>query len=108
MFTILDNAGRDITYMLSPKLRVLFLYILLNSVGKRGGLSSDMNKIFWPDKPDSNVKNLKGVAMNHLRKILQDVDGIELVFRNGYFCGASSYLLSNPISSIIINRRWNL
>ncbi|CCZ41559.1 putative uncharacterized protein [Bacteroides fragilis CAG:558] len=86
MFTILDNAGRDITYMLSPKLRVLFLYILLNSVGKRGVLSSDMNKIFWPDKPDSNVKNLKGVAMNHLRKILQDVDGIELVFRNGYFC----------------------
>lgn len=24
--------------------------------------------------------------MNHVRKILQDVDGIELVFRNGYFC----------------------
>lgn len=35
MFTILDNAGRDITYMLSPKLRTIFLYILLNSVGKR-------------------------------------------------------------------------
>lgn len=24
MFTILDNAGRDITYMLSPKLRTIF------------------------------------------------------------------------------------
>jgi hypothetical protein len=86
MFTILDNAGRDITYMLSPKLRTIFLYILLNSVGKRGVLSSDMNQIFWPDKSGSNVKNLKGVSMNHVRKILQDVDGIELVYRNGYFC----------------------
>ena len=72
--------------MLSPKLRTIFLYILLNSVGKRGVLSSDMNQIFWPDKSGSNVKNLKGVSMNHVRKILQDVDGIELVYRNGYFC----------------------
>lgn len=85
IFAVLDRDGRDVTYLFSAKLRVIFLYILLNSVSKEGVLSSDMNELFWSDKPDANIKNLKGVTMNHLRKILQEMDGIELVFQKGYF-----------------------
>lgn len=84
-FTIFDRDGRDITYMFSPKLRTVFLYILLKTTSREGVLSSDMNSLFWGDKPDDKVKNLKGVTMNHIRKILQELDGIELAFQKGYF-----------------------
>ncbi len=47
------------TYMFSPKIRHIFLYILINSITKDGVLSSDMNNLFWPDKPDDKIKNLK-------------------------------------------------
>ena len=82
---VLDRDGKDMTYLLSPKLRAIFLYILLNSASETGVLSSDMNELFWPDKTDDKVKNLKGVTVNHIRKILQELDGIELIYEKGHF-----------------------
>lgn len=84
-FTATDKNGRDMTYMFSPKIRHIFLYILINSITKDGVLSSDMNNLFWPDKPDDKIKNLKNVTMNHLRKTLQELEGIELTHQKGYF-----------------------
>ena len=84
-FTVTDKNGRDMTYMFSPKIRYIFIYILINSITKDGVLSSDMNSLFWPDKPDDKIKNLKNVTMNHLRKTLQELEGIELTHQKGYF-----------------------
>lgn len=84
-FTATDRNGRDITYMFSPKIRHLFLYLLINSITKDGVLSSDLNSLFWADKPDDKIKNLKNVTMSHLRKALQEMDGIELAYQKGYF-----------------------
>lgn len=84
-FTAIGKNGRDMTYMFSPKIRHLFLYILINSITKDGVLSSDLNNLFWPDKPDDKIKNLKNVTMNHLRKTLQELEGIELTHQKGYF-----------------------
>lgn len=84
-FTAIDKNGRDMTYMFSPKIRHIFLFILINSIVKDGVLSSDMNNLFWPDKPDDKIKNLKNVTMNHLRKTLQELEGIELTHQKGYF-----------------------
>ncbi len=84
-FAAIDKNGRDMTYMFSPKIRYLFLYILINSITKDGVLSSDLNNLFWPDKPDDKIKNLKNVTINHLRKTLQELEGIELTHQKGYF-----------------------
>lgn len=84
-FYVTDRNGRDITYMFSPKIKHIFLYLLVNSITKDGVLSSDLNNLFWPDKPDDKIKNLKNVTMNHLRKTLQEMNGIELTHQKGYF-----------------------
>lgn len=84
-FTVIDKNGRDMTYMFSPKIRHLFLYILINSIMKDGVLSSNLNNLFWPDKPNDKIKNLKNVTMNHLRKTLQELEGIKLSHQRGYF-----------------------
>lgn len=84
-FTVYNREGRDITYLFSNKLKHLFIYMLLSSVNGDGVQSSSLNTLFWPDKDESKVKNLKGVTINHLRKILAEIDGISLDYHKGFF-----------------------
>lgn len=83
-FTVIDRNGRDITHLFSARLRQVFVYILLHST-HNGVLSASLNEVFWPDKPDDKVKNLKGVTINQIRKNLAELDGVELVYDKGYF-----------------------
>lgn len=83
-FTVIDRNGRNITHLFSTRLKLVFIYILLHSKDK-GVLSVSLNEVFWSDKTDSKVKNLKGVTINQIRKNLSDIDGIDLVFEAGYF-----------------------
>ena len=83
-FTVIDRNGRDITHLFSSRLRQVFIYILLHST-HNGVLSASLNEVFWPDKPDDKVKNLKGVTINQIRKNLAELDGVELVHEKGYF-----------------------
>lgn len=82
-FTVLDRKGIDISHLFSARIRRLFLYVLLH--GSHGVLSASLNEVFWADKPDDKVKNLKGVTINQLRKLLAELDGIELTYEKGYF-----------------------
>lgn len=83
-FTVIDRNGRDITHLFSSRLRQVFIYILLHST-HNGVLSASLNEVFWPDKPDDKMKNLKGVTINQIRKNLAELDGVELVHDKGYF-----------------------
>ena len=83
-FTVIDRNGRDITHLFSSRLRQVFIYILLHST-HNGVLSASLNEVFWPDKPDDKVKNLKGVTINQIRKNLAELDGVELVHDKGCF-----------------------
>lgn len=86
IFTIYNRDGRDVTYLFSNKLRLIFLYILLNSAEEGEGVSSSLlNDIFWPDKREDKAKNLKGVTISNLRKVLAELDGIKLVYDKGAF-----------------------
>lgn len=82
-FTVYNSVGRDITYMFSAKLKYMFIYILVS--GKDGVLSNNLNTLFWPDKDEKKAKNLKGVTINHLRKVLLELDGVSLRYNKGYF-----------------------
>lgn len=83
-FTVIDRNGRDITHLFSSRLRQVFVYILLHST-HNGVLSASLNEVFWADKPDDKVKNLKGVTINQIRKNLAELDGVELLYDKGYF-----------------------
>ncbi len=86
MFTIYNKSGRDITYLFSKRLKYIFLYILLNSTEKGEGVYSyALNEIFWPDKSEDKAKNLKGVTISNLRKVLMELDGIKLLNEKGVF-----------------------
>lgn len=86
IFAAFDRWGTDITHLFSPQVKQLFLFILLKSNEKDTGVTSEhIYNYVWPDKPVKNAKNLKGVTFNKLRKILADIDGIELLHENQCF-----------------------
>jgi two-component SAPR family response regulator len=84
-FTVRDRSGRDITYMFSEQLRQIFCLILQYSTTEDGIASQRLSNILWPDKPADKVKNSRGVTINHLRKALSELDGIELIYDKGHF-----------------------
>ncbi|MDN5286381.1 MAG: hypothetical protein JWR38_2655 [Mucilaginibacter sp.] len=85
-FTVYDKNSRDITYLFSPKIKQLFILILLNSKDESGVVSKKISNILWPDKDVVKTKNIKGVTINHLRNIIADIAGIELTFFNDTYC----------------------
>jgi len=83
-FRVLDRKNKDITYMFSSKLKQAFLTILQYSL-TNGISSQQLSELLWPDKPEDKVKNSRGVTINHLRKIMKELDGIELIYEKGLF-----------------------
>ena len=78
-FRLYDRNGNDISYRLSNKLRQLFILVLLNSVGKRAGISSDeISAVIWPEKERENTGNIRRVSIKSIRDIIADLDDISL------------------------------
>lgn len=83
-FSIRDRHNRDITYMLSTRLKQIFFLILQHSL-KNGITTQELSELLWPNRPEDKVKNSRGVALNNLRKILGELDGIKLVHEKGSY-----------------------
>lgn len=84
-FTVRDRKNRNITYMFSAQLKQILCLILQYSTTEGGIASQKLSNILWPDKPADKVKNSRGVTINHLRKALSELDGIELIYEAGFF-----------------------
>ncbi|MEP6685048.1 MAG: hypothetical protein ABJA35_17365 [Parafilimonas sp.] len=85
-FIVYDKKGRNITHLFSPKIKQLFVLILLSSIGDEGISSKKISAVLWPDKEFSKTKNIRGVTFNHLRNAISDMHGLELIFSgDNYF-----------------------
>lgn len=85
-FQVFGQKGKDITYRFSPTLKELFLLILLYSLEDKKGISSRrIQEFLWPDKPEGKAKNNRGVNIKKLRSILEDIEGVEIIFDNNYW-----------------------
>lgn len=81
-FQVIDKKGTDITHLFSPKIKQLFLLILLHNTSDKGVSSKKISCVLWPEKDLNKTKNIKGVTFNHLRNIISDIEGIDLVYVN--------------------------
>ncbi|MCH7408515.1 DNA-binding transcriptional activator [Belliella sp. DSM 111904] len=84
-FTVRDRKNRDITYMFSTQLKQILCLVIQYSISESGITSQYLSNVFWPDKPANKVKNSRGVSINNLRKALNELDGIELIYEKGHF-----------------------
>jgi len=87
-FTVVDKDGQNITSLFTPKIKQLFLIILLHSSrGEQGVLSSEMTEMIWGLDSGKNIKSLRSVSILKLRKILERLDKAEIIF------GSNRYML---------------
>ena len=84
-FTVCNRDNRDITYLFSKKLKETFCLLLQYSQEKEGITSQHLSRLLWPEKQLQEVKNIRNVTLNRLRKILEELDGIELLYEKGMF-----------------------
>ncbi len=80
-FKVFNKNGKEISYLFSPKIQQIFLLIFLNSDENRV-TSREIYSVLWPEKPIEKAKNSKGVVLNQLRKIVADIEGLELKNKN--------------------------
>ena len=81
-FKVLNNEGEDITHDFTPKIKTLFLIILLHSTKSRNGITTEeLTEIVWPEQDYKSAKNSRGVTMRKLRLILEQLNTIEIVFK---------------------------
>lgn len=83
-FTVYDRKGRDISYMFSTRLKQTFLVILEHSLND-GISTQQLTNLLWSDRDDEKAKNIRGVTINGLRKLLEELDGINLVYEKSHY-----------------------
>lgn len=80
-FSVVNRLGREIDYMFSVRLKQTLLLILQHS-DNEGITSEQLTKALWDDRGIKQAKNIRGVTINGLRKILKELDGVDLIYEN--------------------------
>lgn len=84
-FKAIDSKGEEITDLFTPKVKELFLFTLIYTLKSGIGASiRDINDVLWEGISSRKVANNRSVTLNKLRKILLQIDGIEIISTNGY------------------------
>ncbi len=81
-FSALDVNGNDVLF---PDQQKKLLCLIIKYSLDDGISSIRLSKIMWPDKSEDKVKNSRGVAINHLRKLLENFEGASLVYEDSHF-----------------------
>jgi hypothetical protein len=83
-FRVFDKNGINVTKEFSPMLRQLFTLLLLYTAKNGIGISSSKLKdALWFDKSEKNAKNNRGVFINKLRQLFEQIGTIKTTIYTG-------------------------
>ncbi len=83
-FKVIDSEGNDITGNFAPTTSQLFLLMLMNTIKKgKGTTSQELKNILWFDKDDNSARNNRNVYINKLRLILKSFEEIKIINDDG-------------------------
>ncbi|KAF0151712.1 MAG: Kelch repeat-containing protein [Ignavibacteria bacterium] len=96
-FKVFDKNSNEITEEFSPKIKQLFVLLLMKSYnGSNHGITTEaLTTYLWPDANSESTKNNRNVTISKLRKILSKLETIEIKYEhnswnlsvsNGLFC----------------------
>ena len=80
---VFDATDTDISLKFSPRLKQIFILILLHSEDSNKGITSkQLAEILWPGAGMAKTKNIRSTYVQNLRLALSSFKNIELVFSN--------------------------
>ncbi len=93
-FEIFDIHGNEFSNRFSDKVLQMFLVLLSNNImGKTGISSEELEKVLWPELIRKKASNNRRVNMLKLRKLIENLDGIEIILTKKLWV----LELSNPV-----------
>ncbi|MFA9388330.1 MAG: LamG-like jellyroll fold domain-containing protein [Prolixibacteraceae bacterium] len=85
-FTVIDQAGVNISSQFSPKIKEIFLLLFFSTFHSEKGISTQrLTEVIWNGFTTSKASNNRGVTFNKLKKILANVNGLEIIYEDGYW-----------------------
>ena len=85
-FQVFGKQGNNITGEFTPTLKLLFLFLLLNSIkGGKGTTSQRLEETFWFDMSKTSAANNRSVNIRKLRLLASKIGDITIVHKNGYW-----------------------
>lgn len=85
VFNIIDKNGIDITGKFAPKLKSLFLLLLLYTEKDQRGITNDeIEEMLWIDKDKEAARNNRSVYLRKLQLLLKEVGNIEIEKKNRF------------------------
>ncbi len=86
-FSVLDREGEEIASLFTPKIKQLFLLLLVHSTRGMNGISGNaLTEQIWGGEASSkNSKSLRSVSILKLRKILERLDQVEILFASNRY-----------------------
>jgi len=84
-FDAFNVEGEKITDLFTPKVKELFLFVLIYTLRNGiGAQNEDIDKNLWHGIESKKVANNRAVTLNKLRKILSQFNKVEIISNNGY------------------------
>jgi DNA-binding SARP family transcriptional activator len=84
VFQVVDTDGNNITKNFTPTTTQLFLLLLMSTVKKGKGVTSqELRRILWYDKNDESARNNRNVYINKLRSILKSFRELKIINTGG-------------------------
>ena len=86
-YQLFNQNHKRVNESFTSFLEEFFLFLLISSVFNNGkGITSEeINQAFWPYHDAKSARNNRGVNISRLRRILAEIEGIELIFdKNQY------------------------
>ncbi len=80
---VINSEGKDISLKFSPKIKQLFVLILLHSGLREKGISSKkLSDYLWPGISAPKAKNIRGTNIQNLKALLVSCSEMKLVFQD--------------------------
>lgn len=84
-FNVRDKEGNDITSAFTPRLKNLFLLLILSTENdSQGILTKKATSILWAEHEEEAARNNRNVTLRKLRLVLEKVGDVEILNDNGF------------------------
>lgn len=76
---LINEAGDNLVTQLTPKMKQLFLLLILNS---KGVSINHINEVLWPCMDEDKAKQNRNYTIQQLKKVIAKMDGVELNYHS--------------------------
>lgn len=77
-FSLINESGENLSNLLSPKVKQLFILLIIN---RNGVTIQTLNEELWPGIEEEKAKQNRNYSIQQIKKALQNMPGVDLEYK---------------------------